>query len=373
MNEALWSGVLFLLTASALGLVLLPALVEWWSPRDAAPLLVVRRQDTNVRHFAESFRERVRPFLEEHGARARASGRLELIWQEHELARIVTRDAAHAITEQERAHALVRVTLMCLGDAELAGDIVYEREIYGSAGLRCAARTTLRAAYAARSIEFGCECVVARWVHAEDRIVTAPGCRLFGRASANGRILLAPTTMFERLNAPVIRCEAVATAEVTAPGFGRQRWRPPPSAVATAPSTYLIDGPLYMENATHLERNLVVRGPFTVASGTVIDGSIKAYGDIELGPGVVVRGAVVSHRNIVVGAGCRVRGPIISERTAYLRRGAIVGTPRLQTSVTAEDIVLEPGLQVSGTVWAHRNGVVAAGPPGAAARIGKHW
>jgi predicted acyltransferase (DUF342 family) len=112
----------------------------------------------------------------------------------------------------------------------------------------------------------------------------------------------------------------------------------------------------------HVTNDLIVRGRLRIGAGARIDGSIKSHGDIDIGTGCVVRGAVVTRRNIQIHPACKIRGPVIAEFRITISPGSIIGTPRQPTTVTAAEIIVDSGVQISGTLWAHEHGHTSQQP-----------
>ncbi|MGE0384096.1 MAG: hypothetical protein AB7Q97_05150 [Gammaproteobacteria bacterium] len=363
MSAAGWSWLLAACALAGLLLPLLPALIELWRRTDAAPLQVVRRQDTNIGHFAESFRTQIEALLTQ---RMLPPGEQvqDVEWKQGEPVRLVGPLARAFIGADEAAARLVRAVLVLAGDARLPERIVYEQEVYGLGSIHCGGTATLRAVYAHGALRLEARSVIARWAHARTRLATEPGCRLLGRASAGERILLGADTEFERLHAPLIRCGPPPAAPPAATG-PRSAWAPS-RGTAIGPRCLLVDGDCAIPAGVELSTDLVVRGRLRLGSGTRAAGSLKAHGDVEIGPGSIVLGSVVSQRNVVLGAHCRIRGPLIAEDTADLGSGCVIGTPGRPTTVSAADVRLAPGTQVSGTLWAHRSGLTATATPAAA-------
>ena len=63
----IWQWCFWFLALTVCAAPFMPALHEWLVGSDAAPLVVVREQDTNIRHFAHSFFDQVQAFFEREG------------------------------------------------------------------------------------------------------------------------------------------------------------------------------------------------------------------------------------------------------------------------------------------------------------------
>ena len=57
-------------------------------------------------------------------------------------------------------------------------------------------------------------------------------------------------------------------------------------------------------------------------------------------------------------ADSQVRGPVISESDVLIGANAVIGLPDTQTTVSASNIIVEDGVTVYGTLWAHEIGMV---------------
>lgn len=342
------------LLSSGLALALLPlvpALHEWRRGRDAAPLQVVRRQDTNIRHFAESFARLTAAVLAEHGVDCREPrGTFTAVTPRGEPFSFI--DGAGEVqlsTAEARTREIDRL-LFCCGRLRLPGEVLYHRGV--SAGeLVVEPRAICHSLLARGALWLGGESIVARWLHAGGPLHVARDCRLYSRASSDSEMTLERGVRFERLNAPVIRFGHEPSPGP--PPFARDRneWLPPRCGHLD-PRTLLTEAEVRMPAGSRLDFNLVSRRRVFVGAGSLVTGSIKARGLLELGEGAVVRGSVVSNGRLHIRAGCAVTGPVIAEREVVIDPGAVIGARGLRTTVTAPRILVAEGARVSGSIWA---------------------
>ena len=206
MTPLLAVPLFLILTTGWILLALAPAILEMRRKTDAEPLNVVRRSETDIRHFANGFRE----FLHRHFAPLLADcmesgvpvvGILEdgtpfrMLPEGRETAPDLGTGSGDT-QEQE-------LTLAC-GNLHLPGKRAYLREIYAKGSLHAGEGSALRAALAEQSVYLGAGSTTFRWLHAGADIHADPDCRLFGRVSADRLIQLADGCRFERLHAPRI-------------------------------------------------------------------------------------------------------------------------------------------------------------------------
>lgn len=63
-------------------------------------------------------------------------------------------------------------------------------------------------------------------------------------------------------------------------------------------------------------------------------------------------------KRVYVFKDARVFGPVISESDILIGSDAVIGLPEAPTTVSAANIIVESGVVVHGTVWAHEIGMV---------------
>jgi len=344
-----------------------PALREWLTRTDAAPLVVVREQDTNIRHFAHSFFDQVQAYFEREGIDLLAPPPAYLgEFRPGQACRFLGGDHLPAWTDEERDRRLIQTLVLATGDLILEGGFVFEQEIYCGGQLYAGAHSTFRAVYSGTDLLLGDDSTVARWLHSQGHVHIGRDCRVYGRVSSASSITIAAGTRFERINASLIRFASDApVAGAPADAVDRRAtavWRPPATLHAIDPFTLLCDGDLVIDEGQQVERNLVVQGKLTLASACRVVGNLKAATHIRIGAGNIVRGALVCPGPITIGAGCVIKGPIVSETSIRVAAGSVIGAPGRPTSITAPRLIVEAGAQVSGTLWASDRGTVLALP-----------
>jgi predicted acyltransferase (DUF342 family) len=245
---------------------------------------------------------------------------------------------------------------------QLPGNLVYEREVFAVGKVVVGRSTTLRALYGDTDVVLSPDCTIARWAHAGRTFKTAADCRLFGRCSADSRMILQPGTRFERLGAPLILTGSAVTPEQP-PRRYRETYKLPPSAIELDSRTSMIHGTICIPPNSSVSRNLIVTEKIVLGANSRVDGSIKAYQSIRIESACVIRGAVVCEGRIDIEEGCIIAGPIIAEGEIRVDGGCVVGARALQTSVSAPTVVLTEGSRFSGTIWATARGQVVR--PGA--------
>lgn len=361
MNPASWGLVLILIVLALMVLPLMPALLEWRRRSDAEPLRVVREQDTSIRHFAHSFRRLVAGILETHGLvlDALADG-VEGAWMGSERFRTVGGGGELQVRPEEQRSRAVSVVIVAGADLHLPALMVFEQEVYCGGTLGTGDQVTARALYAESGISLGRDCVTGRWLHAGGWVTTRTGCRLYGRASSDAGIWLAPGARFERVSAPMILTGRIEKLPDGGDASAASPWNTPEHALALDDQTRLLKTDLMLPPGAQYAGNLVVHGQLRLGRGAKLGGSLKARDDLILDGACLIRGALVSESTVRLGPGCRVAGPIIAEQAVHLGPGCVIGSPNRPTTITAPRILVSPGAAVSGSLWAAVEGSVLA-------------
>ena len=343
----------------------MPALCEWLNGSDAEPLVVVREQDTNIRHFASSFFDQIQAFFDREGIDPLAPPPdYEGEFRPGQRFLLLGPDSRPQWSDEIRRTRLVDTLLIGCGDLMVEGGYVYEQEIYCGGQLYGGANSTFRAVYSGTDLVLGQNCTVARWLHSQGHVHIGRDCTVYGRISSTSSITLAPGTRFQRLNAEVVR---FASDAAVAGGLGMLRptpiaWVVPAEARQLDEKTVSVAGDLKLYTATRVDTHVVAHGSLDVGTRSELNGNLKAGAALTLGAGCVVRGALVCPGPITIGPGCLVKGPVVSESAISIAAGSVIGTHGLATTVTATRIRVESGCQVSGTLWATAEGVVDAPP-----------
>jgi cytoskeletal protein CcmA (bactofilin family) len=361
----MWMATFWLLALVVCSAPFVPALWEWLAGSDAEPLVVVREQDTNIRHFAASFFDQIQNFFEREGIDPLAPpDDYEGEFRPGQRFLLLGPDSRPQWSDEIRRTRLVNTLLIGCGDLMVEGGYVYEQEIYCGGQLYGGANSTFRAVYSGTDLVLGQNCTVARWLHSQGHVHIGRDCTIYGRISSTSSITLAPGTRFQRLNAEVVRFSSDAAV---AGGLGMQRptpiaWTVPGSARRLDEHTLSCAGDIKLYTATRIDTHLITAGRLDIGTSCELNGNLKAAEALVLGAGCVVRGALVCPGPITIGPGCLVKGPVVSEAEISIAAGSVIGTPGLATTVTAPRIRVESGCQVSGTLWATAEGVVDAPP-----------
>ncbi|MEQ8230568.1 MAG: hypothetical protein RLW61_17830 [Gammaproteobacteria bacterium] len=354
----------WLLAALVCSAPFLPAIIEWIARTDAQPLVVVREQDTNIRHFALGFCDRVQDLLEREGIDAdNPPADHQGEYRPGERFRVLGASSPPSWPAATQRSRVVDVMLVALRDLLLEGGFVYAQEVYARGQIVAGSNATYRALYGGTDVLLGDGCTVARWLHSQGHVHIGADCTVYGRVSSGLSMTLGAGTRFERLNAPLIRFASDGAVRGPAAALGSRR-TPWPDAEATA-ALHALDertlraaGDLVLPTQCAVRNHLVARGNLLIGAGSRVDGNLKAREQLVSGAGSVLRGAVVCRGAVVLGEGCLVKGPVISESEVVVAAGCVVGTPAMPTTITAPRIHVAAGSQVSGTIWATEHGLV---------------
>lgn len=353
--------VFLLLTLAWTLLPFIPGWRELVRKSDAAALPIQRRSEVDVRRFAQGFRaylDRTLAVILERscGSGAAASGELA----DGTPYLVVPGGEAEAdVPADERAYCTRLIA--SASDLRLPADCVHAAEVYAAGDLAGGARSVYRAVLADGALTLAAGSASLRWLHAGRALTAGEGCRLCGRASSEESVRLAPGCSFERLHAPLLVFGDAAPGQEPAAGasdavpLAESDVR---GLVDTAGGRWLVKGDFELPPGRRLDHDLVAEGAVILREGSRVLRSLKSRGPFRAERGVTIAGSVVGQRDVAFGPGCRVGGPIISEQALILGSGSVVGTAAAPTTVSALDILIEPGARCHGTVWAHRRGDV---------------
>ncbi|MGD8415132.1 MAG: hypothetical protein PVF33_12915 [Candidatus Latescibacterota bacterium] len=367
MSVAFAAISLFALVLALTVLPFVPSILEWRRKTDAEPLTVVYSSAVDVRHFANGFREYVTAHLGALLEKFRDTTLIERGTLEDGTPYVAVGDGGgEVMTAEETRSRASQSVIVSAGDLLLPERTMFLPEIYAEGTIRGGERNIYRAVLAGEDVQLGRESVCLRWLHA-DRVLTAQsGTALFGRASAARFMRLERGCRFERLNAPRVEfCYQAEAGEFAGGSTYNQsaflRPRDLPNRVEVKAGRWLVSGRLEIPPGKIVRADLVATGAVRIGTGAHVVGNVKSHRDMTLERGVEVDGSVVSGCNIRFEEGCRIYGPAMAERSIYIGGGTVIGTASMPTTVTAENIVVEPGVVAHGTVWAHVEGRVAAG------------
>jgi len=325
-----------------LTLPFVPAFREWLYPSDAEPLPVSAHYTSDIDHFARRLRA---------DAMAKLGAGPSTGYEEFDF-------VADSPTDMDWRRAEKRLISRAGIDSE--GAVRSVQPVYVDGSLRAGADSAFAALYAAGDIVLGPHSEIGDWAHAGGVVRLGANSIGLRRISAGGAIELGTETWFERLHAPVLRFGSHVstvpqpqTYEQSPAGYADL-----PGAIRQTPELYLIRGDCALPPGKTYQGSLVVTGFLTVGAATTIFGDVKAREGVSIGPRASVRGALTCEKRIYVFADARVWGPLISESDVLIGAGAVIGLPHAQTTVSAANLIVEDGVTVHGTLWAHEIGMV---------------
>lgn len=329
-------------TSAFAALPLGPALAELRRSRDAAAL-PIRRDDDNIRNFAETFRAFSRVHLERAAQQDAFQHSAAVLFHKSEFSQFVNADGE-----------LARGIVLCQGEMTLGHKMIFRDDIYCAGTLIGGARNVYRSILTEQDLCLGENSQVLRWLHADGSISLGTYCRLHGRASADFIIYLRPGCTFRRMHAPVIA--AVREDLQRKPSRHTSVAATSETALSRFPSR--LDGFFYLPAGGTHEGSVIARGKALLGAASRLAGNLKSHRELHVNEQVEVEGSLVSTSSIHLGEQCFVRGPVISERSVFIAAGAQVGSPECLTTISAPRISIAPGAVIHGTVWAREAGEV---------------
>jgi cytoskeletal protein CcmA (bactofilin family) len=339
-------------------LPLVPAITELLWPKDTTALNVMRDHDGNVAVFANRFES----FID-------ANFRTILAELEPKEVRVVQPSSGAAAmlfgpmaefsdAQFDIKNSTIPQLLVGGGDLFLPDDLYFESEVFTVGDLTVGNYAGLRAILAHGAICLGLGSVVLRWVHAKGGLQVAQNVQLFGRASSDVRIELAPGCTFERLYAPQITFGAATHPATTLamPYRDVSVWQPSNTQYFNE-MRCRIKGDVSIPPASGFSVPLVVLGNLRIGSGSWFRCGVKSSQQLIVNENSRIDDALVSCGRLLIAENCVVKGPVISESSIIIRAGSVIGTSEFPTTITAPKITIEPGVIVFGTVWAREKGV----------------
>ncbi|MDO9403221.1 MAG: polymer-forming cytoskeletal protein [Polaromonas sp.] len=327
-----------------LTLPFIPAMREWLRPTDASALPVAAKYTSDIDHFARRLHADVSARLGE-GA---PTG-----YEDFDL---VAPDDLAAFPRAQR-----RVIVDGSLHAEAA--LHSRKPVYVRGNLRAAPQSSMPALYATGDIHLGAESVVHDWAHADGIFRMGDRGVALRRVSAGAALMLGEEAWFERLQAPAIYfgkpCESLfSRVPDEYPPPATAAYADLPDATRQTPDLYFVRGNCALPAGQVFHGSLVVTGFLVIGEGTIVVGDVKAREGASLGAGAWVQGAITCEKRIYVFGGARALGPVVSETDILIGDGAVIGLADAQTTVSARNIIAEPGSVVHGSVWAHEIGMV---------------
>lgn len=353
----MWTLALVIVTVAWFLLPLLPAWWEWRHKTDVLALEVLPEHAGEVGHFAQRFREHVAQ------TRARSGGVAEA--GEGALPTAGSGPGpGFRPNRVESAQWRVRRRVWADTDLSLPARFTFEREVYGQRNISTGELGEFSALLAEGSLQLAAGCVVRHWAHAH-RIEAGRGCRLQGRLSASGTIVLQPGCSFERVSAGLVCFGSERGAGPASPGMSAPLAWKMPAGADHGDGRWRFDGDFELPAHAEVRGDIIVQGCAHIRQGARIHGSLKGARAVCLDEGVEVTGAVISGGRLIVGAGCRIGGPVAAEESVDLGSGSCLGDAARPCTVSAPVMRVGPDVKVHGTVWARRHGRVQESAGGA--------
>jgi predicted acyltransferase (DUF342 family) len=340
--------LLFLLAVIALLFVpLLPALRELFRASDNEALSVVQSHDGRPENFSLNFRQFAKRTME---SNTEADSLPEAEKP------IVNRDTQIELRQDPGE------TLLTTGSVNLCEDVWMHEEIYAEGAITCAPRVHVRALLAEESLQTANDVTILRWAHAK-AVSIGDRNELYGRLTASQSIAFRNRAVFQRLNAPLVKFDSSSgkVERQVRPDMSQMQRITAPEIVSRVlvnkvPHRSVVLTSFTLPEFSIFEGDLIVRGKLKIGEGCWIKGSIKADGNILIGARVRVTGSIVTRESMFIGHDTRIAGLVVGERKVRIGRNVQIGETNRPTTITAEEIVLAPGTQVFGTIWARRLG-----------------
>ena len=339
--------LLFTLTALAVLLPMLPAIIEWRWPSDVVPLHIDTEDALDPPLLARSFVARLRTAV--------AEGQMRL---GRSLIALAPAGDVWTFIERERRSGLSRRVWHAVGDIALPAGMTFLAEVAAGRHLRTAPREVYRALSAGQRLHLAAGSTVLRWAHAA-QVDVHNGSMLAGRVSADERITLWGAASFTLLHAPTVcfgtdpaRAAARLAPPLSVPSAGL------PKAVRwdSVAGRGTCDVALSLRAGTAWQGDLVCQTDLTLGPRCFAGGSLKAHGNLLVGAGCRIAGNLVTEGRIELGAACAVHGSLVSETEIVIGAGCVIGRPGALATVAAPRIQIGPDAVVHGTVWAGKVG-----------------
>ena len=330
---------LFLLT-----LPFAPAVMEWLYPTDAVALPISANYTPDIDHFAKRLHADVAARL----GQGPSTG--------YEDFDFVTTPIEFMEWGKARKRLISRTNVAVTTAVRSTQTLYVQGDVLAGAG------STFSAIYATGDVHLGSESELHDWAHADGVLRLGKNSIALRRVSAGVAIELGHESWFERLQAPLVRFGSGADERTVRDEDAQQiaSYADLDNAVEQTPSLFLIRGDCALKPGCIYRGSLVVTGFLTIGAATTVVGDIKARHGLSIGPKASVQGAVTCEKRIYVFNGGRVLGPLVSETDILIGADAVIGLPEAHTTVSGANIIVENGVAVHGTLWAHEIGMVKA-------------
>lgn len=321
----------------------LPAYREWKHPSDSLALPVFTDYENDIDHFARRLHADVA---------AKLGWGLATGYEEF--------DFVPANVENMQ-WTKRRKRLISLCSIETVLPICSPQPLYVEGSIKAGADSVFTALYATVDIELEAQSKILNWAHADGVVRLAANSIALRRISAGSSIALGEGVWFERLNAPSVLFGSRVSSSISNQNSLEQS----PTSLADVsnatqqtPSLYFVRGDCELDAGAIYHGSLIVTGVLTIGSRTTIIGDIKARKGLLVRDGASVHGAVTCDKYIHVFSDASVFGPMLSERDIVLDLNAVIGRLDAPTSVSARNILVNEGVIVHGSIWAHVVGMV---------------
>lgn len=379
MTVFLWAACLVLVMAP-----FYPALREWRTRSDAAPLTVIQNHHGQLNYFATEFRHLL----------TRDLGQSLSAWvaqnRDNDQALIVPNsgaekkrgivlsvggrypgDISEAIAQTLSKKAPRSLSVVACGNTRLRQAARTSADVYAAGDVLLSADSELRAITADGHLAIESRATVLRWADALT-VAAYPQALLPGRLTAQRGIALSMGVRFHRLQAPVVRIERSISSQTPAQAFATSsntgNETEAPVIRATAAPDGLAGGAArrwYSKEDIEVapgqvhKGDIVTKGKLVIRRGARVSGAVKAHRGIVVESDVRIEGAAVSDSSFSIEKGAYLSGPLIADQTLDIQGGGtVIGSPRMHTTVIARRITLHPGLTLHGLISAYESGEV---------------
>lgn len=334
-------------TATVMLLPLLPALREWWRPRDTRPLHIDAQDALDPTYMARSFSARLAESVAR-GDRKLGQSRLMLAPER----------GSWPLKDEEWKRGRNAHVWHAAADVQMPDGVHFLGEVATPATLETAPGCVYRALWSGarlRLVEHG---HLLRWAHGR-QVEVGTGCRLAGRVTADETLTVWGRSFFLLLHAPVISFGTRPGGQriaLAAPRRAEHGGLPPEVDWDPVSGRGVAAGDLRCPEWSAWRGDLLCRGDLEIGTGSHADGSLKAHGELTLQTHCRIQGSAFAEGRITVGESVQVLGNVCSETAIALEPGCVIGSPERPATVSAPRIDIGPGVIVHGTVWAAERG-----------------
>jgi predicted acyltransferase (DUF342 family) len=323
-----------------LTLPFIPAYREWKHPSDSVALPVFTNYENDIDHFARRLHADVMAKL----GLGLATG-----YEEFDF---VQAPMEHMRWTKSRKRLISRCSV------ETVQPIRSPQPLYVEGDVKTGADSVFSALYATGDIELKARSKILNWAHAGGVVRLAENSVALRRISAGSVIALGKGVCFERLNAPSVRFGSHTSSHQNKSEQSPARLADVPNAMQQTPSLYLVRGDCELAADAIYHGSLIVTGMLTIGSRTTVIGDVKARKGLLVRDAASVQGAATCDKYIHVFSDASLFGPLLSERDIVIDMNVVIGLPEAPTSVCARNILVNEGVTVHGSIWAHEIGMV---------------